>query len=124
MWVVEDVPELIYCLAISPRLIGNHALDLPQANVRSVSLLRSKADRIAWERTSSRNRITVAASVRLCVGGKFCRSKSCATLMASIIIRSELMEKTHTTLPFRSQIIAQSSTESTSIFMHLPIWHR
>ena len=30
MWVVEDVPELIYCLAISPRLIGNHALDLPQ----------------------------------------------------------------------------------------------
>src|SRR5262249_29316680 len=30
MWVVEDAPELIYCLAISPRLIGNHALDLPQ----------------------------------------------------------------------------------------------
>src|SRR5262249_8050355 len=30
MWVVEDVRELIYCLAISPRLIGNHALDLPQ----------------------------------------------------------------------------------------------
>jgi len=25
MWVVEDVRELIYCLAISPRLIGNHA---------------------------------------------------------------------------------------------------
>jgi hypothetical protein len=35
--------------------------------------------------------ITVAASVRLCVGGKFCRSKSCATLMASTIMRSELM---------------------------------
>jgi hypothetical protein len=30
MRVVEDVPELIYCLAISPRLFGNHALDLPQ----------------------------------------------------------------------------------------------
>src|SRR5262249_51829948 len=30
MWVVEDVPELIYCLAISPRLIGNHALNRSQ----------------------------------------------------------------------------------------------
>src|SRR6516165_7384660 len=30
MWIVEDAPELIYCLAISPRLIGNHALDLTQ----------------------------------------------------------------------------------------------
>src|SRR6516162_7656409 len=93
-------------------------------NARSVSLLRSNADRIAWERTSSRNRITVAASVRLCVGGKFCQSRSFATLMASIITRSEVMEKTHTTLPFRSRIIAQSSTESTSIFIHSPIWHR
>jgi hypothetical protein len=27
MWVGEDVPELIYCLAIGPRLIGNHALN-------------------------------------------------------------------------------------------------
>src|SRR6516162_4486132 len=62
-------------------------------NARSVSLLRSNADRIAWERTSSRNRITVAASVRLCVGGKFCQSRSFATLMASIITRSELIGK-------------------------------
>ena len=30
MWVVKDVPELIYRLAISPRLIGNYALDLSQ----------------------------------------------------------------------------------------------
>jgi hypothetical protein len=30
MWVVEDVPELIYCLAISPRLIGSHALNRSQ----------------------------------------------------------------------------------------------
>src|SRR5262245_66321285 len=30
MRVVEDVPELIYCLAISPRLIGNHALNRSQ----------------------------------------------------------------------------------------------
>src|SRR5262245_34190122 len=30
MWVFEDVPELIYCLAISPRLIGNHALNRSQ----------------------------------------------------------------------------------------------
>jgi hypothetical protein len=32
---------------------------------------------IAWERTSSRKRKTAAASVRLCVGGKFWRNKSC-----------------------------------------------
>src|SRR5262245_19906521 len=50
------------------------------ANVRTVSLLRSNADCIEGERTISRNRNTVAASVRLCIGGKFCRSKSCATL--------------------------------------------
>jgi len=92
MWVVEDVPELIYCLAISPRLIGNHALNRSQRkSEKCVSLLRSNADRIAWERKSSRNRITVAASVRLCAGGKFCSSKSCATLMVSTIMRSELM---------------------------------
>jgi hypothetical protein len=30
MWVIEDVPELIYCLAISPRLIANHALNRSQ----------------------------------------------------------------------------------------------
>jgi hypothetical protein len=48
---------------------------------------------IAWERTSSRKRKTAAASVRLCVGGKFWRNKSCATLMASVITRSELMGK-------------------------------
>jgi len=94
MWVVEDVPEPIYRLAISLRLIGNHALNRRNANVRSVSLLRSNADRIAWEQTSSRNRITVAASVKLCAGGKFCSSKSCATLMASTIVRSELMRGT------------------------------
>ena len=95
MWVVEDVPELIYCLAISPRLIGNHALNRSQRkSEKCVSLLRSNADRIAWERKSSRNRITVAASVRLCAGGKFCSSKSCATLMVSTIMRSELMRGT------------------------------
>jgi len=30
MWVVEDVPEPIYRLAISLRLIGNHALNSSQ----------------------------------------------------------------------------------------------
>jgi hypothetical protein len=45
------------------------------ANAKSVSLLRSKADRIACERTSSRNRNTVAASVRLCAGGRFWAEK-------------------------------------------------
>ena len=30
MWVVEDVPELIYGLAISPRLVGDRALNRSQ----------------------------------------------------------------------------------------------
>src|SRR5260370_42301929 len=30
MWVIKDVPEAIYGLAISSRLIAKHALDLPQ----------------------------------------------------------------------------------------------
>ena len=30
MWVVKDVPEAIYGLAISSRLIAKHALELPQ----------------------------------------------------------------------------------------------
>ena len=59
------------------------------ANAKSVSLLRSKTDRIACERTSSRNRNTVAASVRLCAGGRFWLRRFCATLMASTIMRSE-----------------------------------
>ena len=93
MWVVEDVPELIYDLAISPRLIGNHALNRSQRK-REKCVAAALQRRIAWERTSSRNRITVAASVKLCAGGKFCSSKSCATLMASTIMRSELMRGT------------------------------
>jgi len=63
------------------------------ANAWTVSLLRSNANRIAWERMSSRNRITVAASVRWRVGSKFCRSKSCAIFMVSTITRSELMRQ-------------------------------
>jgi hypothetical protein len=87
-----------------------------------VSLLRSNADRIAWERTSSRNRITVAASVRLRVGGKFCRSKSCAILMVSVITRSEPMKQNaRGTLIFWLVRLAYSSTRSTSIFMQSPI---
>ena len=100
MWVVEDVPELIYCLAISPRLIGNHALNRSQRK-REKCVAAALQRRIAWERTSSRNRITVAASVRLCAGGKFCRNKSCATLMASTIVRSELMKGTQGVLAFQ-----------------------
>jgi hypothetical protein len=61
------------------------------ANAKSVSLLRSNADLVACERMSSRNRITVAASVRFCTGGKFWQRRSRATLMASTIMRSELM---------------------------------
>jgi len=39
--------------------------------------------------TSSRTRVTVAASGRLYAGGRFCDSKVRATLMASTIARSE-----------------------------------
>jgi hypothetical protein len=85
------------------------------ANVRSVSLPRSNADRIAWERTSSRNRITVAASVKLCAGGKFCSSKSCATLMASTIMRSELMRGTQGFWRSSYVRIAEPSARSSAI---------
>jgi hypothetical protein len=64
-----------------------------KANVVSASLLRSKADRMEGERMTSRNRKTVAASVRLFLGGKFWHSRTCATLRASTITRSELMRK-------------------------------
>ena len=47
MWVVEDVPELIYCLAISPRLIGNHALNRSQRK-------REKCVAAALQRRSNR----------------------------------------------------------------------
>ena len=30
MWVIKDIPEAIYGLAISPRLIANHAFDRSQ----------------------------------------------------------------------------------------------
>jgi hypothetical protein len=36
---------------------------------------------------------TAAASGRLCVGGRFCHSKFCATLIAVSITRSDFMEK-------------------------------
>jgi hypothetical protein len=54
-------------------------------NATNVSLLRSNADCMAGERTRSRNRITVVASGRLWVGARFCDSKRCAILVASII---------------------------------------
>jgi hypothetical protein len=60
-------------------------------NAENVSLLRSNADCMAGERTRSRNRITVVASGRLWVDARFCHSKRCAILIASIITRSELM---------------------------------
>jgi hypothetical protein len=63
------------------------------ANVVSASPLRSKADRIEGQPMTSRNRKTVVASVRLCFGGNFWDSKTCATLRASTIIRSELMRE-------------------------------
>src|SRR5262245_17822298 len=54
---------------------------------------------MAGESTSSRNRKTIAASLRLCLGGKFCLNKFCATLTASMIARSELMGKKRTQDP-------------------------
>src|ERR1700730_763313 len=61
------------------------------ANAGNVSLLRSNADCTAGERTRSRNRITVVASGRLWVGARFCHSKRCAILTASITTRPELI---------------------------------
>jgi hypothetical protein len=63
-------------------------------NAGNMSLLRSNADCTAGERTRSRIRVTVAASGRLCTGGKFCRSKFCAALMALSITRSGFMKGT------------------------------
>src|SRR5262245_3348660 len=60
-------------------------------NAGNVSLLGSNAAWMAGERTRSRNRITVVASGRLWVGARFCHSKRCAILIASMITRSELM---------------------------------
>ena len=80
-------------------MIAKHTLDSRKANAGSVSLPRSKADRMAGESTSSRNRKTIAASLRLCLGGKFCLNKFCATLTASTIARSELMGKKRTQDP-------------------------
>jgi hypothetical protein len=56
------------------------AANFPNANAISVSLLRSGADWMEGERMSSRKRKTAAASVRLCVGGRFWHSRPCATL--------------------------------------------
>jgi hypothetical protein len=58
-----------------------------------MGLLGARSFQKRQERMSSRKRKTVAASVRLCVGGRFWRSNSCATLRASTITRSELIRK-------------------------------
>jgi len=81
-----------------------------------MSLLRSNADRIAWERTSSGKRRTTPASVRLCVEGKFCRNKSCATLMPSAIMRSELIGKTHAKLGYSRSVSLVVATLDFNIY--------
>src|SRR5262249_61837882 len=124
MWVIKDVPKAIYGLAISSRLIANHAFDRAQREREKcvATALQRRSYRLGTnEFAESHHRCSISEVMRR---GKFCQSRSFATLMASIITRSELMGKTNTTLPFRSRIIAQSSTESTSIFIHSPIWHR
>src|SRR5262249_53596951 len=54
-----------------------------------------------------------------------CLSKFCAVLMASTIARSELIGTKRTqNASTHSRVMAQSSPESTSIFIHSPIWRR
>ena len=123
MWVIKDVPEAIYGLAISSRLIANHAFDRSQRDreKRVATALQRRSYRLGTnEFAESHHRCSISEVMRR---GQVLPEQVLRHLMASIITRSELMEKTHTTLPFRSRIIAQSSTESTSIFIHSPIWH-
>src|SRR5262249_32696014 len=91
MWVIKDVPKAIYGLAISSRLIANHAFDRAQREreKRVATALQGRSYRLGTD-----ERITVATSVRLCDGGRFWLRRPCATLMASTIMRSELMRKT------------------------------
>jgi hypothetical protein len=69
--VVKNLPKPIYGLPISLRMIGCHPLDLSQCKHEKCFAATLQADRIACERMSSRNRITVAASERLCAGVDF-----------------------------------------------------
>jgi hypothetical protein len=70
-------------------------------NAGNVSLLLCNADRTEGEWTSSRTRVTVAASGKLRVGCRFCPIKFFAVLMAASIMRSEFMsENAHEALLF------------------------
>jgi hypothetical protein len=76
MWVAEDVPKQIskqiYRFAMRSRMITKRPLDRPQCKrQKRIAAAVSNAERIEAEWTSSRNRKTVAASVRLCIGGQF-----------------------------------------------------
>src|ERR1700730_7640178 len=93
MRVVEDIPEPIYGLPISPRLIGNHLLDRSQRKRENcvAAVLQRRSNRLGTDEFAETHNRRGISELR--VGGKFCRSKSCAILMASVITRSELMRK-------------------------------
>src|SRR6516162_9292984 len=94
MWVVEDVPEPIYCLAISPRLIGNHALNRSQRKREKcvAAALQRRSYRLGTDEfAESHHRRGVSKVVRW---GQVLQQQILRHLMASTIMRSELMRGT------------------------------
>ena len=99
MWVVEDVRELIYCLAISPRLIGNHALNRSQRKREKcvAAALQRRSYRLGTDEfAESHHRRGVSKVVRW---GQVLQQQILRHLMASTIMRSELM-RAHRVLAF------------------------
>ena len=87
--IVEHVPEPIYHVPISPRLIGNHLLDRSQGK-------REKCVATAFQRRPYGLRTDEFAEphhqrgVTQGTADKFWQRSPCATLMVSTIMRSEL----------------------------------
>jgi len=93
MRVVEDIPEPIYGFAMRPRLIAEYALDLSQRKRENcvAAVLQRRSNRLGTDEfAESHIRRGISEVTRR---GQFCRSKSCAILMVSVITRSELMKQ-------------------------------